>query len=276
MGRSRVVNRLNQNNLVVMGCFNWRHALLLAIVFVPLLWIFSLEPIPQPSVYHEFADQRDLIYLPNFMNVLSNIPFLIIGVLGLYQTMSIYQWRVLNGWTLLFIGILLVFAGSSYYHWSPSNNSLVWDRLPMTFGFMGLFVALIGEYVSSKLSEMILLPALFIGILSVSYWHWTDDLRFYYWVQLVPLLTLPIILLLFPRIYSHHKLLFLAFACYVLAKIAEVYDLNIFLATGELISGHTVKHLLAASGCYFILCMLRNRVVIARASRGKSQRKKKA
>ena len=256
------MNRLNQTNVVVMEGFNWRHGLLLVIVFGAFLWLCTLGPISQNLTYHDFADQVYLGDVPNFFNVLSNIPFFIIGFLGLYQTLSIYQWRVMNGWTLFFVGMTLVSIASFYYHWSPSNDLLVWERLPMIFGLLGFYVALIGECVSSKLSRLMLLPTLFIGILSVTYWYWADDLRLYFWVQLVPMLTIPVMLLFFPKIYSHYWLLFMALVFFLLAKIAELNDLNIYLATGEVISGHTVKHLLAAIGCYFILWMLRNRTVI--------------
>lgn len=215
------MNRLNQTNVVVMEDFNWRHCLLLVIVFGSLLWLYSLGSIPQNLAYHSFADQKKLVDVPNFFNVLSNIPFFIIGFLGLYQTLSIYQWRVMNGWTLLFVGVTLVSIASFYYHWSPNNDSLVWDRLPMTFGFMGLYVALIGECVSSKLSSLILLPALFIGIFSVCYWHWTDDLRLYYWVQLVPMLTLPVILL-----FCYFFLKYIPITTYYLCHLFVTYWLK--------------------------------------------------
>lgn len=42
---------------------------------------------------------------------------------------------------VLFAGVLLTSAGSTWYHLAPTNDSLVWDRLPMTLGFMGLFAA---------------------------------------------------------------------------------------------------------------------------------------
>ena len=39
----------------------------------------------------------------------------------------------------------MVAIGSSYYHWKPSNSRLVWDRLPMTVGFMSLVAVVISE-----------------------------------------------------------------------------------------------------------------------------------
>ena len=61
---------------------HWRVALLIAIS-VPLLGWLALSPaIPQPAEYHDFADQRGLAGIPHFWNVVSNLPFAIIGLVG--------------------------------------------------------------------------------------------------------------------------------------------------------------------------------------------------
>ncbi len=156
----------------------------------------------------------------------------------------------------------MVSVGSAYYHWNPTNASLVWDRLPMTIGFMGLFVTLLGEYVGNRLATLLLVPAVVLGLATVLYWHWTDDLRPYYWVQLLPLLTIPAVMRLFRGGYSHQWLLLVALGWYVLAKVTEWYDLAIFRHTQELVSGHSIKHLLAAAGCYSILLMLQQRKAV--------------
>src|SRR3984957_8411077 len=45
-----------------------------------------LLPLPRDQGYHDFADQRILLGVPNFWNVVSNIPFIVIGALGLRQS----------------------------------------------------------------------------------------------------------------------------------------------------------------------------------------------
>jgi len=129
----------------------------------------------------------------------------------------------------------------------------------MTIGFMGLIAALAGEYMHERLGRLLLAPAVLLGFASVLYWHWVDDLRFYYWVQWASLLSIPVLIVLFKSRYSHQWVLLVALAWYALAKVTEAYDLAIFRGTGETISGHTIKHLLAAAGCYSILWMLRAR-----------------
>jgi hypothetical protein len=134
----------------------------------------------------------------------------------------------------------------------------------MTIGFMGLFAALLGEYVSDRLGALLLAPALLLGLASVAYWRWSDDLRFYYWIQLVPLLTIPVAMSLYRPRYSHRWLLLAALGWYALAKVAESKDSDIFVSSGGIISGHTVKHLLSALGCLSILLMIQRQRLLER------------
>ena len=243
--------------------FGWRHGVLLALVAGSLFWLMSFEPIRQDLAYHSFADQRAFLGIPNFLDVASNLPFLLVGALGVRFCMRADLGVVRNAWSVLFAGIALVSVGSVYYHWSPSNASLVWDRLPMTIGFMGLFVALLGEYVNQRLATRLLVPAVVLGFLTVLYWHWSDDLRPYLWVQLAPLLSIPALLFLFRSRSSHAWLLLVALGWYLLAKVTESNDLAVFQGSRELVSGHTIKHLLAAAGGYTVLVMLQRRKPLA-------------
>ena len=236
-----------------------RHAVLVILIVGSLFGILSLDPIPQDIRYHSFADTRTFLGIPNCFDVVSNLPFLLIGVLGWRFCLRAQPGAVRSAWTVLFAGVGVVGIGSAYYHWHPTNESLVWDRLPMTVGFMGLFIALLGESVGKRLAAFSLIPAVGLGLATVLYWHWTDDLRPYIWVQLVPMLTIPAVMMLFRRAYSHQWLLLVALGWYLLAKLSELYDLAIFHNTQGFISGHSVKHLLAAAGCYTMLLMLQKR-----------------
>lgn len=237
----------------------WRHAVLAALVLGTLFGMLSLAPIVQDAGYHAFADSRKFAGIPNGFDVLSNLPFLLVGVLGLQFCLRAEPGAVRSAWTVLFAGVASVSIGSAWYHLHPTNSTLVWDRLPMTIAFMGLFVVLLGEYVSKQLATFLLVPAVALGIASVLYWHWTDDLRPYVWVQLIPLLTIPAVMILFRSSYSHQWLLLVALGWYVLAKVAELNDSAIFSGTQEIVSGHSIKHLLAAAGSYSILLMLHRR-----------------
>ncbi len=237
----------------------WRYSLLLLLMLGSLVSLMKVEVIRQNTLYHAFADTRIFIGIPNCFDVLSNIPFLIIGVVGLQFCLKADLGFARNAWTVFFIGVCLVSFGSAYYHWNPNNETLVWDRLPMTIGFMGLFVALLGEYVNKRLGTLLLVPAVLIGFASVLYWHFTDDLRFYIWVQFFPLLSIPIIMLLFRCNYVHHWYLLIALGWYILAKLTELYDHGILDGTNGIVSGHSSKHIFAAISCIYILIMLKNR-----------------
>jgi hypothetical protein len=239
----------------------WRHLLLMVIVFGTLVLTFSLPPFAQNVNYHDFADKRVLFGIPNFFDVASNLAFLFVGVAGLRICFKEYLGNMHNAWIVMFTGITLISAGSAYYHLNPGNQTLVWARLPMTVGFIGLLIAELGENVHKNFGWFIL-PALLTGFFSVIYWHWFDDLRFYIWVQLISLLIIPIVMILYQGRYSHQWMLIFALGLYALAKILEMEDEKVFAISRGLVSGHTVKHLLSALGCFTIVLMLQRRKLL--------------
>ncbi len=235
---------------------HWRVVSLVLFIVGSLIGVGLLEPLPQDLAYHRFADTRTLFGVPNFFDVVSNIPFLLVGILGIHFATKNCSGINRIAWWVFFFAITGVSAGSAYYHWAPDNATLVWDRLPMTTGFMALFVILIGEYFGAVWVRRLLAPAVLVGASSVAYWHLSDDLRFYAWVQFMPLGVIALLLLLFPTRFAHRAILLLALGLYTLAKILEYYDAVVLDAAAGLVSGHTLKHLSAAAGCYAILAML--------------------
>lgn len=240
----------------------WREAVLTALALVPLLYLFFLygKPIPQDPGYHVFADTRTCAGVPNFGNVASNVLFLVVGIAGMLRCRRDVALGARLSWTVFFAGVALVFFGSGYYHWAPNNDSLVWDRLPMTVAFMGLFAAVVAEHVSLKLERPFLLAAVAVGVASVMLWKHTDDLRVYIWVQLAPLLVIPFLIVFFPGRYTYRHYLLYGVGFYALAKLAEYYDGEFFALTSRALSGHSLKHLLAAVAPLCIYFMLRRRV----------------
>ena len=220
---------------------------------------FSLEPIAQDQTYHAFADRRALFGVSNFFDVASNIPFILVGIAGLRFCARSPVGPFRAAWITLFAGVALVSVGSAYYHWAPDDRTLVWDRLPMTIGFMGLFAAILGESLGEKIGKRLLIPLILVGLSSVLVWRWFDDLRFYVWVQFIPLLVIPIVLLLFRKQQSQPVFLAAALGFYLLAKVLEFYDREIFAATGGLVSGHSLKHVSASMACLALLLMLKGR-----------------
>jgi hypothetical protein len=233
----------------------WRHAVLAVVAAVSLVLLLFLSPPGQNPGYHSFADQRAFLGIPNFLNVTSNVAFLLVGIAGV----ALLARRPMSSraaWLTFWLGVAAISAGSGYYHADPNDQTLVWDRLPITLAFMGFLSAILGEYVSVRLGRVVLAPAVLAGLISVLYWHWFGDLRFYYWIQLIPLLMVPVVMILFRAPHTGRWLLLVAVGFYGLAKISELYDRDVFEMTGRLLSGHTAKHLLAALSCLAVLGML--------------------
>ncbi len=236
----------------------WLIRISLGFIVLVSIALLITEPVLQKSSYHLLADKLSWLFIPNFADVISNLPFAIIGLAGLFYCLR-RPGETSLAWQVYFIGLVLVAAGSSYYHWNPNNQTLVWDRLPMTLCFMSLFVALLIEHISFRFEKIILLASLLLGISSVVYWHYTGDLRFYGLVQFGTLAAIPLILLLYKSQYTHRYYLIYGLAFYALAKIFELNDSRIFALSDGLISGHTVKHLLAAAATYCVYLMLKKR-----------------
>lgn len=264
MNSNDKLQTVSRSRAVACAIRHWREGALVLILLAPLAGFMACGQITQSPEYHDFADRRFLLGVPNLLDVASNIPFLIIGALGVALCAGRRRPPLAVSWATLFIGATLVCFGSAYYHWAPTNATLVWDRLPMTLGFMGLFVALVAEHVGEGLERFMLAPALAAGVLSVLWWHWTGDLRFYGWVQFAPLVCIPFVLVMFPGRYTHRRYVLYGLGLYMLAKLAEVWDREIFLLTAHVVSGHTLKHLLAAGALLVVLVMLWRRAPVAR------------
>lgn len=237
-----------------------------AIAFVALL----LPPIPQPLSYHNFADHRGWLGIPNFGDVVSNLPFAIVGIWGLIVLFTLNTVKFADPrerwlYLVMFAGLVLTAFGSGYYHLAPSNARLVWDRIPIMIVFMALVAAVISERVSVG-AGLALFPMLqAVGVGSVLLWHAGEmhghgDLRLYAAVQVYAILVL-LLLLLVPAKYTRGSDFAVVVGFYVLAKILEEADRQVF-TLGHIVSGHTLKHLAAAAAGYWILRMLQHREVV--------------
>jgi len=228
-------------------------------------------PIPQDPAYHLFADLRGCRGIPNFGNVASNIGFSLVGVIGLWLLLGQGPGRQIGAledmlpYVAFLIAIALIGAGSAYYHWQPNNQTLFWDRLPMTVGFMALTAAIVADRIHRKAGIRIMLPVLVaVGIASLFYWSVTEaagrgDLRFYGLVQFLPMILIPLVCWLFPKArYTNGRYVAGMILCYALAKIFELADFQIFDLTGGLVSGHTLKHLVAAVATACVIPMVRS------------------
>ncbi len=238
-----------------------KYLILLALISLLILTGFTIiGPIEQNPAYHQFADQRTMIGLPNALNVLSNIAFLMAGLYGLLtlRHLSLNRaYRLLS--QIFFIGLILTSVGSAYYHLSPTNETLVWDRIPMTVSFATFCSFIIAAFIKESAGRKMLWLLLPVSISSVLYWGYSErmgqgDLRFYLLVQFLPLMLTPLVLWLSPRQQVIKKSIWIILVLYTVAKVAEYYDGPLFLLLG--MSGHTVKHLISAlTGIVFVTAL---------------------
>ena len=246
---------------------NTKQSMPIVIALVSSVAMFGfVEPIPQWPEYHDFADGRTLFGIVNTHNVLSNLGLIIVGAWGLLFMMGESGKRVVRDLWLpylaYFAGLILTGLGSAYYHHDPGSETLIWDRLPMTIMFMGLFSTILGEIISSRTGNKLLAPLLVVGIASVIWWAWTEsigagDLRMYALVQFLPPVLVVFMLFAYPRPLHYVPYIVGTLGLYVGAKLCEEFDVQVYQALH--VSGHALKHLVSAlaSGC--ILLMLYRR-----------------
>ena len=231
-----------------------------------------IATILQDQAYHLFADRRAFLGIDNAADTLSGLAFLVAGALGL-----LFLWRVraaggsgrfaaaeeMRAYWILFGAIALTAFGSAYYHLAPDDARLVWDRLPMSLGFMALLSATFADRISIKAGSRLLVPLLLAGAGSVIYWRWSglrgaENLLPYVVVQYGSIAAVLAIVILFRSRYTHGAYIFGVLALYAAAKAAEALDAQIY-ALGRIVSGHTLKHLVTALAVCWLLRMLQLR-----------------
>ncbi|QLZ70564.1 hypothetical protein FOLKNPGA_03378 [Legionella sp. PC1000] len=239
--------------------------ILLGSALLMLVLGLLLPPIPQPQSYHHFAEQRTWFGIHNAWDVLSNLPFALVGIWGLFLLFFDNKIQFIERserwiWVGISLGLILVALGSGYYHLAPDNRRLVWDRLPITVVFMSFFAALISDRINSQLALWFWPFLLFMGIFSVLQWyaselHGTGDLRLYVAVQAYTILV-AFIMLLLPSHYTRSWDIAVVALLYSLSKVFEIYDNQIYRFCGGMTSGHTLKHLAAALAAFWLIRMM--------------------
>ena len=124
---------------------------------ISLIGLWFVPPIPQPQHYHQFADRKTLLGIPNFWNVVSNLPFIAVGAIGLQ-----YFRRDMSA-GVFFLGVFLTGFSSSYYHWNPNDAGLFWDRLPMAVAFMAILANVVEERIDATVGKLLLWPLVLLA-----------------------------------------------------------------------------------------------------------------
>lgn len=214
---------------------SWKRILVLGVCALVVAFLIGAPPLHQGSSYHDFADRRTILGIPDFWDVLSNLPFLVVGVMGLIRFRDLAS-------RMLFFGVFCTALGSAYYHLAPDYARLFWDRLPMTIAFMALFAIAINH-------GKLVVRFVMLGIGSVVWWRVTDNLWPY---RLVQFGTMAALLVIATR---REPGLWPVFIFYGLSKISEHFDQQIYSISP--LSGHTIKHLLAGIATLYIYRWIR-------------------
>ena len=250
--------------------------ILAGITVLVVIAAMILPPVPQPAEYHQFADQRVFFGIPNFNDVISNLAFFLSGSAGL-----VFLWRVYRTpaqttfhdlkeclpYGVLFFSVTAAALGSMVYHWTPDVDHLMWDRLPIVIGIAALLSATLVDRISPAVGLWALPLLVVSAVFSVLHWYWTElqgtgNLNFYIVMQFYSILLIVWISLRFPSRYTRGNDVYQVIALYAIAKLAEMLDGQIFVWSSSWVSGHTLKHLIAAYAAYRIVQILRKRTLV--------------
>jgi hypothetical protein len=232
-----------------------------ALALIAALTMFG--PIAELANYHDFADQRSWLGIANAGDVLSNLGFLAVAVYGFFMLGRARRGdpaRIAYG--VFFAAVGATAAGSTWYHMAPDDARLVWDRLPIALACAALLAAALRDAYPKAACAVWALPVLCgCAVLSVLWWSWTGDLRFYLLIQAAPLVLVPVLQWQSGTAMSQRTLFFVAIGLYVWAKLFEMADQAVLQAL-TVVSGHTIKHVLAVAAAF----------VLAQAFAGRSGR----
>ena len=239
-------------------------SLLIAVTSLFAVAILGPE-VMQPAHQHDFADQRFFGYLPCAADVLSNLPFALWGFAGLLILPKAKLSRGLANLAALFFAGLIITAGASaWYHLQPNNDGLAIDRLGMTVAFAGLLGLAAADRASLRAG--VILSGLTLALGSLSVWAWSMSGNVLPWLVL-QFGGMALILWLATRrpipnakgaLATRWGVVILIYAA---AKVLELADHAVYDLTSQLISGHSLKHIVASFAAWPVVSALRTQVI---------------
>lgn len=251
----------------------WTRHLPTAITVALCVALLIYGPIAQPDHYHAFADQSFVFGIPHAQDVLSNLGFAAVAIWGWLRLAPMRQQPALAtswpGHALFLTSLLLTAAGSACYHWEPDNARLIWDRLPIAMACAGVLVAVRADTRGRSASAAELCLFVIAAIASVAWWAHTDrqgegDLRPYLLLQALPIILVPLWQAIHESPPNERRSYGCALSLYLVAKAAELLDHQLLDRLGA-VSGHTLKHLIAALAAMVIVACLVRRIAPAQS-----------
>lgn len=221
------------------------------LLFLILIW--NHLPTQDPTDYFNFIDTRFFLGIPNAMDVLSNLAFFAAGIYGLLLFKKIQDSYYRQLGFIISGAIVLISVGSSYFHWNPNTQTLFWDRLPMTLAFSAISSVLVVDRVDKKTGlffSFIIIPLSALTVIGWSYaWF---SLKFYLAVQFGSMVFVLLLILFRSTGKIKSSSVYTMLGIYLLAKVFEKYDSQIFITSG-FVSGHTLKHISAAAAIFYFI-----------------------
>ena len=236
-------------------------ATLLAAALAALAFACWGPVVTQHDHYHAFADQRTWLGIPCAMDVLSNLPFAVAGAWGLTM-MALTRRLEWDGRRALaavfFTGLLVTAVGSSIYHWQPDDWGLAWDRVGMVGAFAGLLGMAAADRISTRSGLWVAGLVLFAGPAAVAVWYTTANLTPWVVVQGGGMLLVLVLAMRRPALNAWDLPLVAVIAFYAAAKLLELGDHAVYTWTQGWVSGHSLKHLMAAMAAIPVLFVMHN------------------
>ncbi|MDO6706827.1 hypothetical protein [Photobacterium sp. 1_MG-2023] len=252
-----------------------RAILLIASASLILLLVLLQSPVLLPPDVDTVTSSRQISDMHPLHVIVTSLPLAIVGFMGIRmlsqipkkQADRVVEPEIATAYFLFFQALLATSLGAAYYDLLPTPFGLMLDRIPGAIALVSLYCIVLSEYVRPALGTKLLFPLNVYAVFSVTYWYWmtttasgTAALSAYMLVQLLPILHLPLILLLYEGRGPDRRYYLATFVCYGLAAGAEYLDAGIWDMTEGVISGHCVKHLLAACAGGWVYLMLRQRL----------------
>jgi hypothetical protein len=245
-----------------------RHSVWLGIAAVVVLYgalRLLLGPVPQDTSYHLLADTRTCLgFIPRAGDVLSNLAILAAGVFGLAlrsrMTVAPEERAAVN---VLVAATLLTALGSAYYHWAPTNETLVWDRLPLGVILVSILALVMADrlhplYARHGIWPLTALVAAGIALWAVSESMGKGDLILYLIVRIGAGISILALLVFGRPRHTGTRWLVLALLCELIMAAFERLDYPIFQWTGW-VSGHSLKHVMVGVALALVFWWLRSR-----------------
>ena len=233
-------------------------------VFWGLTLLLSVGVVLAPSGHahlyahgHPFVDARIFWGVPNAMDVLSNLPLGLAGLMGLLMLRGKQMSPpTRHAMAVFFGGLICACLGSSGYHWAPNASGLMLDRLGMAVTFAGALGLALAERVGPTAAKLALPVMLASAALSAALAYTLGNVLPWGVVQFGGMALIAWAAWQ-PRLDDALGVSFtVLIGLYAVAKLCELNDAALFHLSGEWISGHTLKHLVAALAAWPVIATL--------------------